>query len=260
MEVSGTLGDLRSLSSSQWSQRRRPGLIKHPAMDHRDHARSSHTRECRLMSFRDRIENPLQSQLASKLKENKKMCLNRYLHAHRSHVRLQWRDSMREIPMKLQIVSKIFSVIYLFVIFAAEQGGSGLTVFDSCYIPGSLLSLIWSKLMKRRQGQHQPWAEPPLWHGAGWHLEREIITWPSASQPTKGIYDAGLLESIGIGSKPLRKERLLVAGTEGTEELQMEFLRKWAVIWCYVSPPGLAPLTRAPVLYLLNINWSWVAR
>ena len=65
MEVSGTLGDLRSLSSSQWSQRRRPGLIKHPAMDHRDHARSSHTRECRLLSFRDRSENPLQSQLAS---------------------------------------------------------------------------------------------------------------------------------------------------------------------------------------------------
>ena len=113
--------------------------------------------------------------------------------------------------MKLQIVSKIFSVIYLFVIFAAEQGGSGLTVFDSCYIPGSLLSLIWSKLMKRRQGQHQPWAEPPLWHGAGWHLEREIITWPSASELTKGIYDAGLLESIG--SKLLRKERLLAAGT-----------------------------------------------
>ena len=36
MEVSGTLSDLGSLSSSQWSQRRRPGLIKQPAMDHRD--------------------------------------------------------------------------------------------------------------------------------------------------------------------------------------------------------------------------------
>ena len=53
------------------------------------------------------------------------------------------------------------SLIYLFVIFAVEQGGSGLTVFDSCYIPGSLLSLIWSKLMKRRQGQHQPWIGGP---------------------------------------------------------------------------------------------------
>ena len=36
MEVSGTLSDLGSLSSSQWSQRRRPGLIKQTAMDHRD--------------------------------------------------------------------------------------------------------------------------------------------------------------------------------------------------------------------------------
>ena len=62
------------------------------------------------------------------------------------------------------IGSKICSLIYLFilfVIFAVEQGGSGLTVFDSCYIPGSLLSLIWSKLMKRRQGQHQPWIGGP---------------------------------------------------------------------------------------------------
>ena len=72
MEVSGTLGDLRSLSSSQWSQRRRPGLIKHPAMDHRDHARSSHTRDCRLMSFRDRIENPLQSHWPQNWKKTKK--------------------------------------------------------------------------------------------------------------------------------------------------------------------------------------------
>ena len=113
------------------------------------------------------------------------------------------------------IGSKICSLIYLFilfVIFAVEQGGSGLTVFDSCYIPGSLLSLIWSKLMKRRQGQHQPWiGGPERWHGAGWHLEREIITGTSASQTelTRGIYNAGLLESC----KCLRKERLLGAGT-----------------------------------------------
>ena len=96
-------------------------------------------------------------------------------------------------------MSKIFSVIYLFVIFAVEQGGSGLTVFDSCYIPGSLLSLIWSKLMKRRQGQHQPWAGPPLRgdtelggilkgrSSQGHLLHRQI---------TKGIYDAALLESM----------------------------------------------------------------
>ena len=107
------------------------------------------------------------------------------------------------------------SLIYLFVIFAVEQGGSGLTVFDSCYIPGSLLSLIWSKLMKRRQGQHQPWIGGPravtrIWVAFG-KGDGEIITGTSASQTTlaRGIYDAGLLESCQC----LRKERLLGAGT-----------------------------------------------
>ena len=116
--------------------------------------------------------------------------------------------------MILQIVSKIFSVIYLFVIFAAEQGGSGLTVFDSCYIPGSLLSLIWSKLMKRRQGQHQPWA------GAALRGDTELGgIWKGRSSQghlLHGLHrESMMLACLNhvIGSKLLRKERLLAAGT-----------------------------------------------
>ena len=74
------------------------------------------------------------------------------------------------------------------------------------------------------------------WSGANWWKEDRANTNPGLSRPCdtelggiwkgrsshghllqslkrKSTYDAGLLESIGIGSKLLRKERLLVAGT-----------------------------------------------
>ena len=80
-------------------------------------------------------------------------------------------------------------------------------------------------------------------HDACYHINRETET-------------AQLKLNLASDSKCLRRTDCCVLGLSlnGIPE-EMSCYLVWGV-----SPPELAQLSRTPVLYLLNINWSWVAR
>ena len=125
-----------------------------------------------------------------------------------SHVRMFWRDSY-EITNWVQNIFSDLSICNICSLAA---------ILCIWWLLHSWLSVVTDleQIDEKKTGPTPTlgWAAPARWHGAGWHLEREIITGPSASQTDykenlwcwlAWIYDAG--------SKLLRKERPLVAGT-----------------------------------------------